>query len=98
MAGRSRIDMKVGDIYKYMATSTVGKVTDIRERDGRTWAMLDFTNLYYDVSFLVPADVSEYKEVRYKERERHSDLRTVEDYEKAAQEVDISDLAATGGG
>lgn len=90
--------MKVGDIYKYMATSTVGKVMDITERDGRTWALLDFTNLYYDAEYLVPADVSEYKEVRFKERERNTDLKTVEDFERAAEEVDISDLAATGGG
>lgn len=90
--------MKVGDICKYMATSTVGKVTDLKEMDGRTWARLDFTDLYYDVSFLVPADVSEYKEVRFKEREKRSDLRTVKDLEQAAEDVDISDLAATGGG
>lgn len=90
--------MNVGEIYKYMATSTVGKVTDIRERDGKEWALLDFTGLYYDTAHLIPADVSEYKEVRYKEREKHSDIKSVQDLEDATEAVDISNMAATGGG
>lgn len=90
--------VQVGDILRYIPTSTVGKATDIKEMDGKVWALLDFTGLYYDVAYLTEADASEYKEVRYKEREKHADLKTVEDFEKAAEDVDISDLAATGGG
>jgi hypothetical protein len=51
--------MMEGDVLKYMPTSTVGKVTEIRERSGKVWVKLDFTNLYYDASYLVPADISE---------------------------------------
>lgn len=93
-----RRSMKVGDICKYMATSTVGKVTDIKEMDGKEWALLDFTGLYYDVSFLTPADASEYKEVRYKEREKNNDLKSVEDFEKVAEEVNIDSFMPSGGG
>ena len=81
-----------------MATSTVGKVTDIRERDGKVWVMLDFTNLYYDSEYLVPADVSEYKQIHYKERERKADLTTVERIAKAAEEVKIDTFTPSGGG
>lgn len=91
-----------GDILKYVPTSTVGKATDIRERDGRIWVKLDFTNLYYDVSTLVPADASEYKVVSFKERERSAeDLRsgkTIEELHKMEEEVDISTFTPSGGG
>ena len=36
--------MEVGDLLKYTPTSTVGKVTDIRERDGKV-------SEYIEVSF-----------------------------------------------
>jgi len=90
--------VNLGDICKYMATSTVGKVMDIRERDGKVWALLDFTNLYYDTEYLTPADPSEYKEMHHKEREKRSDLKTVERIAKAAEEVNIDMFMPSGGG
>jgi len=93
-----KLSVKVGEIYKYMATSTVGKVMDIMEKDGKVWALLDFTGLYYDVKFLTPADVSEYKEVRYKNREKDFDLESVERAAKAAEEVNIEMFTPSGGG
>ena len=92
--------MQLGEIYKYMPTSTVGKVVDIREKDGKTWALLDFTGLWYDVSKLTPADVSEYKEISFKYRERSFDssVRSVEELAKEIQDVDISDFTPSGGG
>ena len=92
--------MRTGDICKYMPTSTVGKVTDVREKEGRVWALLDFTNLYYDAAFLAPADASEYKEVSYKEREkdREQKLRSVKQFEETAEEVNIDMFMPSGGG
>jgi len=81
-----------------MATSTVGKVMDIRERDGKVWVLLDFTNLYYDAAHLSPADASEYKEMHYRDREKRSDLKTVESIAKAAEEVNIDMFMPSGGG
>ena len=92
--------MNVGDICKYMPTSTVGKVTDVITRDGKEWALLDFTNLYYDASFLTPADKSEYREVSYKERERDRDqkMRAIADVAKEAEDVNIDMFMPSGGG
>lgn len=92
--------MQLGEIYKYMPTSTVGKMVDIRKKDGKTWALLDFTGLWYDVSKLTPADVSEYKEISFKYRERSFDssVRSVEELAKEIQDVDISDFTPSGGG
>ncbi len=91
-----------GDVLKYMPTATVGKVTDIRERDGIVWVKLDFTNLYYDQRFLVPADASEYKAVSFKGRERTLDEKmsrqTIKDFQKMEAEADVADFTPTGGG
>jgi len=92
--------MKIGDICKYLPTSTVGKVTDVREKDGKTWALLDFTNLYYDSVNLTKADISEYRAESYKERERDQDqkLRSVRQFEETAEEVNIDMFMPSGGG
>ena len=92
--------MQQGEIYKYLPTSTVGKVKEIREKDGKTWALLDFTGLWYDVTTLTPADASEYKETSYKYKERSftSGLQSIEDLAKEIEEVDISEFTPSGGG
>ncbi len=91
--------MEVGDLLKYIPTSTVGKVTDIQERDGRVWARLDFTDLYYDVSNLIPADPSEYIPLAYKEkRMSERGMKSIEDIKRETQEVDISEMMPSGGG
>lgn len=91
--------MEVGDLLKYTPTSTVGKVTDIRERDGKVWIRLDFTDLYYDASLLIPADPSEYIEVSFKERRSYDGGRqAIEDIQKEAEDVDVSEFMPSGGG
>ncbi len=97
------IPMMIGDILKYTPTSTVGKVLDIKEEDGKVWVQLDFTKLYYDATTLVPADESEYKTVSFKEREKKSTFYNERgevdfDPDKMEKEVDITDLTASGGG
>ena len=94
------ISVQVGDLMKYTPTSTVGKVTDIQERDGRVWVKLDFTGLYYDAVNLVPADPSEYIEVSFKERKvsKEGQMQSIEDIKRETQEVDISEKMPSGGG
>ena len=93
------ISLQVGDLLKYLPTSTVGKVTDIREKDGKVWVRLDFTDLYYEASNLVPADPSEYIEVSYKERRSYDGGRqAIEDIRKEAEDVDVSEFMPSGGG
>ena len=92
--------MQLGEIYKYLPTSTVGKVQDMREKDGKTWAMLDFTGLWYDTGMLVPADASEYKEVifKYRKSDFQTGMKSIEDIIREKEEVDISEFTPSGGG
>lgn len=73
---------------------------DIRERDGEVWALLDLTNLYYDVRFLEPAPESEYRPVSYKETEKDQAdmLKSIEDLQKVIEEVNIDTYTPSGGG
>ncbi|MBP5394477.1 MAG: DUF2098 family protein [Candidatus Methanomethylophilaceae archaeon] len=61
--------MQLNDTVKYLPTSTVGKIVGFRDQDGRSWAKLDYTSLWYDVTQLTPCDPSEYKAVSVKYRE-----------------------------
>lgn len=92
--------MKVGDIAKYLPTSTVGKITEIEEKDGKVWIRLDYTGLFYDKDYLTPASESEYSPISYKERERKFEgrMQTIEEAAQAARDVDISDYTPSGGG
>ncbi len=77
----------------------MGKVTDIRERDGKVWVRLDFTDLYYDAEYLIPADPSEYIEVSYKERKAYNGGRdALDDLKRTLEEVDTSEMMPSGGG
>ena len=88
--------MQLNDIVKYMPTSTVGKVVGLREQDGKSWAKLDFTGLWYDVQTLTPCDESEYKAVSVKYRE----VKNIDKDGLAAdlkkEDVDISGFSPTG--
>lgn len=42
----------VGSTVKYITTRTVGKVIDMKNEDGKIWALLDKTHLYYDTRYL----------------------------------------------
>lgn len=94
--------MEKGDVAKYLPTSTVGRVEDVMERDGRVWVKLDRTGLYYAAETLTPADPKEYRATSFKERSaKKKDYRsgeTVEDLNEMERNVDIDDLMPSGGG
>ena len=91
--------LQVGDLLKYIPTSTVGTVTDVKEKDGKVWVRLDFTDLYYDAVNLIPADPSEYIPVSFKEkRMSERGMASIEDIKRETQEVDISEMMPSGGG
>ena len=95
------ITLQNGDILKYVPTSTVGKVLEIKEDDkGVTWVKLDHTNLFYDSRYLIPADPSEYIEVSFKERKSsyEGSVKSIEDLKAEAETIDIDDMMPSGGG
>ncbi len=49
-------DVAVGAVVRYPRTGTTGKVVRVEEIDGRQYAEIDSTGLYYRVDELVGAD------------------------------------------
>jgi len=95
------IAMKVGDLAKYRNTGSVGKIEDIKEEEGRTWALLDTTNLYYDVSTLVPAKPEEYR--KESEHEKSMEENLAEEVSRLREQIEdiqakASQITPSGGG
>jgi len=44
--------IKVGTMVRYVTTRTLGKVVDLKVEDGKTWAQIDSTQLFYDTHYL----------------------------------------------
>jgi hypothetical protein len=44
--------IKPGTTVRYVTTRTLGKVIDLKVEDGKTWAQIDSTQLYYDTHYL----------------------------------------------
>jgi hypothetical protein len=92
--------MIVGDIVKYRNTGTVGKIEDIMVEGKVTWALLDTSKLYYDVTTLDPASQNEYSGAADRERGQRDQL---EDLDRLRQEMaemaeKVSKITPTGAG
>ena len=72
-------DVAVGAVVRYPRTGTTGKVLRVEEIDGRQYAELDSTGLYYRVDELVGAD----RTTGQVEREE----RSLEEYLKKHKEL-----------
>jgi len=89
--------MQVGEYAKYKITGTVGKVLEVRERDGVEWAMLDTYELWYVTSLLDTASADEYKQTSFKERTRTVSMEDIKSLTEKV-EVDISNITPGGAG
>lgn len=76
--------MIVGDLAKYRNTGTVGKIVDIMEEGKVTWALMDTTDLYYDMDTLDPASEDEYKAATERDFGKRDQLQ---DLERLRQEM-----------
>lgn len=50
--------IRLGTMVRYVTTRTLGKVIDLKAEDGKTWAQIDSTQLFYDTHYLTVTDVA----------------------------------------
>jgi len=55
------LKIAIGSPVRYIGTGTVGTVKAIDLANGKYWALLDTTNLYYDIDYLEPIEKIEKK-------------------------------------
>ena len=84
------LEISIGSFVRYVRTGTRGKVIDIKNFNGKTWAKLDTNGLYYDVKFLEVVDRGEKGKEFEKEEEKEKEI--VEEEFKIKEE----DLSFTG--
>jgi hypothetical protein len=90
--------LEVGDYARYENTGTVGIVQDIKDEGEVTWALLDVTDLYYDVEKLEKASPEEYKRVTYKDKTLDERLKELRDMRESMVEflTDYGDITPDG--
>jgi len=62
------LKIAIGASVRYVGTGTIGVVKAIDLANGKYWALLDTTNLYYDVNYLEPIEKTEIKKMDKKGR------------------------------
>jgi len=92
--------MKVGDYARYVNTGTVGIIEDIKEENGVTWALLDVTDLYYDISKLEEARPEEYRRITLKEKSLERSLEELQEMRQSMEDFlsDYGDISPDGAG
>jgi len=72
-------DIAVGAVVRYPRTGTTGKVVKIEEIDGREYAEIDATGLYYLLDELIRTELTEV--------EARKKGRSLEDYMREHREI-----------
>ncbi|KAF5056333.1 DUF2098 domain-containing protein [Methanoculleus horonobensis] len=92
-------DVAVGAVVRYPRTGTTGKVMRIEEIDGRRYAEIDSTGLYYRVDELISADKTTGK-VEREERSLEEYLKEHRELQEQLEEVweAGTDRSCEGGG
>lgn len=86
--------IEVGMYARYKNTGTVGKVIEIMEEDGVTFALLESTDLYYDVTYLEQTvKPRERKEIK---SDINTSVKTAEELQEALASGEMSE--SIGGG
>jgi hypothetical protein len=93
--------IKVGTMVRYVTTRTLGKVVDLKVEDGKTWAQMDSTQLYYDTHYLtVTTDHATAEEDADSVKVDLADVeKKIKDMEDALKIEDVkTDTSCEGGG
>jgi hypothetical protein len=94
--GRNERIIKMGDMVKYVGSDTVSRVTDLKkDEQGKVWALLESTNLWYRDETLEPAEVKT-KEMEEEEKLTAEELE--EKFGKLRETMQAFDVGKAGGG
>ncbi|MEM3433581.1 MAG: DUF2098 family protein [Candidatus Methanomethylicaceae archaeon] len=78
--------LREGAAVIYKRTGTLGRVVELREMDGKVWAKLDSTGLFYDEDFLETVEENFVKEPK-QEMEKEVEQEKIKEVEKEKSET-----------
>lgn len=83
---------------RYVDTGTIGKVIDIRSRDGSDWVLIDKTNLWYRSNLVELLDEKDLKK-KYNNRDNDEiDIEALKDKAASLENMEMDSSVAEGGG
>lgn len=83
---------------RYVDTGTIGKVIDIRSRDGSDWVLIDKTNLWYQSNLVELLDEKDLKK-KYNDRDNDEiDIEALKDKAASLENMEMDSSVAEGGG
>ena len=81
--------IEVGMYARYKNTGTVGKVLELMEEDGITFALLDSTDLFYDITYL--EQTTKPREKKEITSDIDTSMRTTKDIQEALASGEMSE-------
>ena len=83
---------------RYVDTGTIGKVIDIRSRDGSDWVLIDKTNLWYQSKLVELLDEKDLKK-KYNDKDNDEiDIEALKDKAASLENMEMDSSVAEGGG
>jgi len=88
--------IEVGMYARYVNTGTVGKVSEVKKIDGRMFALLEGTDLYYDMKYLEKTDKPAEKKGDIKEIDLNKERQIQDDLLNAIESGEMGENAGAG--
>ncbi|AMD17951.1 hypothetical protein TL18_07885 [Methanobrevibacter sp. YE315] len=94
------IEIPLESHVRYVETGTIGKVIDVRTKDGVEWVMLDKTNLWYRSKLVELLDEKDIKKSTFydKESDGEVDIEAMKEKARALEDLELDSKVAEGGG
>lgn len=94
------IEIPLGAHVRYVDTGTIGKVVDLRTKDGMDWVKIDKTNLWYSSKLVELLDEKDIKKSTYydKEGDGEVDVEAMKEKVSKFEDMEMDSSVAEGGG
>ncbi|MBE6509565.1 MAG: DUF2098 domain-containing protein [Methanobrevibacter sp.] len=94
------IEIPLESYVRYVDTGTIGKVIDMKTKDGVEWVLLDKTNMWYRSKLVELLEEKDIKKSTYydKESDGEIDIEEMKEKARALEDLELDSKVAEGGG
>lgn len=94
------IEISIESYVRYVDTGTIGRVVDVRTKDGRDWVKLDKNNMWYRSDLVELLDEKDIKKSTYydKESDGEVDVEAMKEKVSKFEDMEMDSSVAEGGG
>ncbi|WP_407391877.1 DUF2098 domain-containing protein [Methanobrevibacter sp.] len=94
------IEIPIDSYVRYVDTGTIGKVVDVRTKDGKDWVKVKKTNMWYRADLVELLDEKDIKKSTYydKENDGEIDVEAMKEKVSKYEDMEMDSSVAEGGG